>query len=152
MPRIIMLIPIGSGVGLTTISLGLVRALEREGVRINFFKPVAQLQLGDKGPERSSEIIRRASRLAPPEPFQVNHVENLISSGQRDVFLEEVVARLHQGCGNEDVVVVEGMVPTRREDSGINTPSRRVVPLSMYSTNDSGVAPRSCWAAMYCST
>ena len=79
MPRIIMLIPIGSGVGLTTISLGLVRALEREGVRINFFKPVAQLQLGDKGPERSSEIIRRASRLAPPEPFQVNHVENLIS-------------------------------------------------------------------------
>ncbi len=110
-----MLIPIGSGVGLTTVSLGLVRALEREGVRVNFFKPVAQLQLGDKGPERSSEIIRRASRLSPPEPLQVNHVENLISSGQRDVFLEEVVALLQQGCGKEDVVVVEGMVPTRRE-------------------------------------
>lgn len=110
-----MLIPIGSGVGLTTVSLGLVRALEREGVRVNFFKPVAQLQLGDKGPEHSSEIIRRASHLSPPEPLQVNYVENLISSGQRDVFLETIVARLQQSCDNADVVVVEGMVPTRRE-------------------------------------
>lgn len=110
-----MLIPVGSGVGLTTISLGLVRALERQGIRVNFFKPVAQLHIGDKGPERSTAIIKQASRVNPPEPFQVNHVENLISSGQRDVFLEEVVARYNQGCENDHVVVVEGLVPTRRE-------------------------------------
>ncbi|MBP7547490.1 MAG: AAA family ATPase, partial [Corallincola sp.] len=110
-----MLIPVGSGVGLTTISLGLVRALERQGIRVNFFKPVAQLHIGDTGPERSTAIIKQASRVNPPEPFQVNHVETLISSGQRDVFLEEVVARYNQGCENDHVVVVEGLVPTRRE-------------------------------------
>ena len=36
MSRNIMLIPIGTGVGLTSLSLGMVRALERHGVKVQF--------------------------------------------------------------------------------------------------------------------
>ncbi|GAA5218015.1 phosphate acetyltransferase [Corallincola platygyrae] len=114
MSRTIMLIPIGGGVGLTTISLGMVRALERQGARAGFFKPVAQLRLGDQGPERSTAIIKNATNLTPPDPLRMHYAESLISSDQRDVLLEEVVARYQQYCSQDDVVVVEGLVPTRR--------------------------------------
>ena len=38
MARTIMLIPIGSGVGVTSVSLGMVRSMERQGVAVNFLQ------------------------------------------------------------------------------------------------------------------
>ena len=43
----IMLIPVSTGVGLTSISVGLVRALEQKAVKVNFFKPIAQPRSND---------------------------------------------------------------------------------------------------------
>ena len=37
MARRIMLIPVSTGVGLTSVSVGLVRALEQKTVKVNFF-------------------------------------------------------------------------------------------------------------------
>ena len=48
----IMLIPISTGVGLTSVSVGLVRALEQKAVKVNFFKPIAQPRSGETGPEK----------------------------------------------------------------------------------------------------
>ena len=53
MSRRIMLIPVGTSVGLTTVSMGLVRAIEEQGIKLNFFKPVAQPRRGDNGEELS---------------------------------------------------------------------------------------------------
>lgn len=112
MSRTIMLIPIGSGVGVTSVSLGMVRAMERHGVVVNFFKPIAQPKSGDTGPERSTTIIRNATNILPPEPFTMQYAENLISNNQTSDLLEEVVARFKTGTSEADVVVVEGLVPT----------------------------------------
>ena len=57
MSRRIMLIPVGTSVGLTTVSMGLVRAIEEQGIKLNFYKPVAQPRRGDNGEERSTAII-----------------------------------------------------------------------------------------------
>ena len=46
MSRIIMLIPTGTSVGLTSVSLGVIRAMERKGVRLSVFKPIAQPRTG----------------------------------------------------------------------------------------------------------
>jgi len=51
----------GTGVGLTTVALGLVSALDRRGVRVAFFKPIAQASEGDSGPERSTLFIRKTT-------------------------------------------------------------------------------------------
>ncbi len=61
--------PTGFGVGLTSISLGLLRALERAGLKVGFFKPIAQLHPGDLGPERSSELVARTHGLDTPKPL-----------------------------------------------------------------------------------
>ncbi|WP_354622856.1 phosphate acetyltransferase [Psychromonas sp. MME2] len=112
MSRTIMLIPIGSGVGVTSVSLGMVRAMERQGVAVNFYKPIAQPRPGDSGPERSTATLRNGSSINPPEPFAIKYAENLISSGRTSELLENIVERFRQGTKESDVTIVEGLVPT----------------------------------------
>ncbi|GGB09584.1 phosphate acetyltransferase [Agarivorans gilvus] len=112
MARTIMLIPVGVGVGVTSVSLGMVRAMERNGVNVNFFKPIAQPKSREKGAERSTAIIREASNIIPPEPFTQAYAENLISANHIDDLLEGIVARFNSGTSGAEIVVVEGLVPT----------------------------------------
>lgn len=105
--------PTGFGVGLTSISLGLIRALQRAGLKVGFFKPIAQPHPGDAGPERSSELVARTHGLLPPQSLPLAQVERMLGDGQLDELLEEIV-RLHQQVAEGmDVLIVEGMVPTR---------------------------------------
>ncbi|WP_040261302.1 phosphate acetyltransferase [Pseudomonas massiliensis] len=106
--------PTDFGVGLTSISLGLIRTLERAGLKVGFFKPVAQPHPGDTGPERSTELVARTHGLKPPAPLPLGQVERMLGDGQLDELLEEIITR-HQRAGiGKDVLVVEGMVPTRQ--------------------------------------
>ncbi|VVN21029.1 Phosphate acetyltransferase [Pseudomonas fluorescens] len=105
--------PTDFGVGLTSISLGLVRALERGGLKVGFFKPIAQPHPGDTGPERSTELMARTHGLKPPTPLSLGQVERMLGDGQLDELLEEIIRLYQQACIGKDVVVVEGMVPTR---------------------------------------
>ena len=105
--------PTDFGVGLTSISLGLVRVLERAGLKVGFFKPIAQPHPGDTGPERSTELVARTHGIKPPMPLSLSHVERMLGDGQLDELLEQIIRLYQQACVDNDVVVVEGMVPTR---------------------------------------
>ena len=83
--------PTDFGVGLTSISLGLVRTLERAGLKVGFFKPIAQPHPGDLGPERSTELVARTHGLKPPKPLGLAHVERMLGDGQLDELLEEII-------------------------------------------------------------
>ncbi|TXH94895.1 MAG: phosphate acetyltransferase [Pseudomonas sp.] len=106
--------PTGFGVGLTSISLGLVRTLQRAGLKVGFFKPIAQPHPGDAGPERSSELIARTHGLQPPRSLPLAQVERMLGDGQLDELLEEIVSLHQQAAEGMDVLIVEGMVPTRQ--------------------------------------
>ncbi len=106
--------PTGFGVGLTSISLGLVGALQRAGLKVGFFKPIAQPHKGDLGPERSSELIARTHDLHSPNPLSLAHVERMLGDGQLDELLEEIISLYQEAAAGKDVVIVEGMVPTRQ--------------------------------------
>ncbi|MCC6074776.1 phosphate acetyltransferase [Pseudomonas sp. GCM10022188] len=119
----LFLAPTGFGVGLTSISLGLIRALEHAGLKVGFFKPIAQPLPGDQGLERSSTLIQRTLGLASPEPLPLAQVDRQLASGELDLVLEDVVSRYQQAAAGKDVVIVEGMLPTRETDyaSRLNT-------------------------------
>lgn len=103
----------GFGVGLTSTSLGLVRALERGGLKVGFYKPIAQQHPADSGPERSTELIARTLNLTPPAPLPLADVEHILGEGQLDDLMEDIVRRFQQASEGFDVMVVEGMIPTR---------------------------------------
>ncbi len=110
--RTLFLAPTGSGVGLTSVSIGLVRALDRIGLRVRFCKPIAQPHATDKGPDRSSLFISKTMPLDPPTPIDLSRAQELISGDSHDQLMEEVVERYHAVAAGADVVIVEGLVPT----------------------------------------
>ncbi|QTF07739.1 phosphate acetyltransferase [Brenneria izadpanahii] len=115
MSRTIMLIPTGTSVGLTSVSLGVIRSMEQKGVRLSVFKPIAQPRAGDQAPDQTTTIIRaNSSTINAAEPLQMSHVESLLSSNQQDVLMEEIIARYHENTKDAEVVLVEGLVPTRK--------------------------------------
>jgi phosphate acetyltransferase len=107
--------PTGVGVGLTSVTLGLVRALDRVGLRVGFYKPIAQPTGQQEGPERSTHFVRKTTPLNPPTPIDIHHAQQLISEGEKDQLMEEIVGAYHEAAENADVVVVEGLVPTGSE-------------------------------------
>ncbi len=114
MSRTIMLIPTGTSVGLTSVSLGVIRAMERKGVRLSVFKPIAQPRSGGDNPDQTTTIIRKNSSIPAAEPLLMSRVESLLGSNQQDALMEEIISRYHASSQNAEVVLVEGLVPTRK--------------------------------------
>ncbi|UFA50374.1 phosphate acetyltransferase [Deinococcus radiophilus] len=104
--------PTQNRVGLSTVALSLVRALERQGLRAGFLKPIAQTH-GD-GPSASVQFARSLSgSTATPDPISLEHAEQQLSVGEGDELMEEVIALAH-GMGELDVLVVEGLALNER--------------------------------------
>lgn len=114
MARTIMLIPTGTSVGLTSVSLGVIRAMERKGVSLNIFKPISQPTMQNNGPDQTTTILRATSCLPVNDPMKTEYAESLLSSGQKDVLMEEIIARYHEHTSGAEVVLVEGLTPTRK--------------------------------------
>ncbi|PIJ51494.1 phosphate acetyltransferase [Erwinia sp. OLTSP20] len=109
-----MLIPTGTSTGITSISLGVIRAMERKGVRLSVFKPIAQPRSGADHPDQTTTIIRKNSSIPAADPLTISHVESLLSTNQQDVLMEEIIARFHENTRDAEVVLLEGLVPTRK--------------------------------------
>ncbi len=105
MARTLFVAPAGRNVGLTTASLGLVRALDRQGVRVAFAKPIST-----RAEDRSTALVKLGSCLLPPPPLSRKLVEDLLSDGDEQTLLERVVEFCDRAAEGADVLVVEGMV------------------------------------------
>lgn len=113
MSRTIILIPIGyTGVGLTSVSLGLIHALSKKGQKIGFMKPISQPSTDEDKLDRTTSIVRTSTTLETAEPFMLSVAENLIGQNQSDVLLEKIVENHQQLAKNNELIIVEGLVPT----------------------------------------
>ncbi|WFQ79913.1 phosphate acetyltransferase [Xenorhabdus sp. SF857] len=113
MSRTIMLIPTDTSVGLTSVSLGVIRSMEQKGVRLSVFKPIAQPRhTGSQ--DQTTSIIRSHSSIHAAEPLDMAYVESLLTTNKKDVLMEEIVARYHENAKDAEVVLLEGLVPTRK--------------------------------------
>jgi phosphate acetyltransferase len=117
MPRTLYLVPSGHEVGLTSIALGLVRALDKRGTRVAFYKPIGQAAAEDEGPERSTYFVRHTSSLKPAAPIALTEAERLLAAGGLDELLDRVMRGYHESATGADVVVVEGLVDTHESSS-----------------------------------
>ncbi|MFL5300699.1 MAG: DRTGG domain-containing protein, partial [Anaeromyxobacteraceae bacterium] len=106
MAHTLLLAPAGRQVGLTTACLGLVRALDRRGVRVGFAKPIAA-----RGEDRVSTLVRLGANLSSPAPIPRKEADDLLASGDDQTLLERVVALCAEAAEGVDVLVVAGMWP-----------------------------------------
>ena len=113
MKHAFFLAPSGTGVGLTTVSLGLVNALDSRGVRVAFFKPISQRTDDASGLDRSTHFIRATTSLEPLDPIPVTTASSMISEGRLDELLVQVVGAFNESTASADIVVIEGLRATR---------------------------------------
>jgi len=108
MARSLLVAPAAEDVGLARTCLGLLRALDRRGVKVAFVKPVAQPRAGGS-PDRSAALVAAVTALRPPEPLTAVELERQLGEGGLEVVLEKIVAAWEPICARADVVVVEGL-------------------------------------------
>lgn len=98
--------PTRPNVGLTSVSLGLVRALQRRGLKVAFVKPVTKYT-----PETEPSVLfaRSICNVASPDPLRMSEVTQYITAGRTDELLENIVSLAMSGSDDADVLVVEGI-------------------------------------------
>ncbi len=113
--RIIFLAAAAQDVGLTSLSLGLVRALQRDGMKVAFVKPIAQPRSESrsqkKGIDTSSHFARTLCMTNSPEPIPFERAEEQIRKGDLAALLEDIAKMTEALRTDHDVVVVEGLIP-----------------------------------------
>ncbi|MBV9998077.1 MAG: phosphate acetyltransferase [Verrucomicrobia bacterium] len=113
MKQTFFLAPVGRSLGLTTVALGTLQALDRRGVKVGFFKPFNQRATDQE--ERSVHFIRAITHLRPAEPIPFGQAMRLISEGRLDELLGDVIARFEESTAESELVIVEGLAPTESE-------------------------------------
>ena len=99
--------PTQPNVGLTSVSLGLVRALQRRGLKVAFVKPVTK---GTPDSEPSVLFARSICHVEnTPEPLSMSLVTQRVTSGKTDEMLEDIVSLAMSCTDGADVLVVEGI-------------------------------------------
>src|SRR5512138_1509313 len=99
MPQVLLVAPAGRQVGLTTACLGLVRALDRLGVRVAFAKPIAA-----RGEDQAAALMRLGANLSPPTPIPRKVADDLLASGDDQTLMERVVALCSEAGELADVL------------------------------------------------
>lgn len=102
--------PSSTEAGLTTVSLGLGRALQRRGVAVAFVKPIAQQHPNAKGGERSRAYAEAALGIRPAEPIPYPEAAEALYNGRVQDVMERVIAVFEASTQEADVAVVEGLI------------------------------------------
>ena len=72
-----MLVPVGNKVGLTCVSLGVIRAIEQKGTAVTFFKPIDKFTGGH--PKGSTNNILKTQKNIKQKCFQNNRLNKVFS-------------------------------------------------------------------------
>ena len=109
--RIFYLVPVSREAGLTSVTLGLVRALQLSGVRVGFVNPIMQPEARPDDLGLAAHFARTLCGTNSPEPISSEHASEMVRSGQLGGLMEEVVSMVEKVQADCDVVIVEGLIP-----------------------------------------
>jgi len=113
MQHTLFIAPTDINTGLTSISLGLIRAFDQLGLKVAICKPIAKTTENKR--QRSIDLIAYATGQEPPKPISLQQAQNMVGEGKQDRLMEEVIAMHRQVRTDADVVIVEGLEPDRSE-------------------------------------
>ncbi len=122
-----LMIPTSFGVGLTSASLGMIRALDSLGLKTGFLKPFAQehhaaLSTGTPPVAKADHTAQLLSQIlheTVPPSIEQARTEHMLGTGAIDELLEDVVA-LYQTAGQgKDALIVEGMLASSESSYAI---------------------------------
>lgn len=111
--KTILLVPTAEGVGLTSACLGLVYALECQGIKAGFLKAFSQD--ANASSDSSTALYRHISQSDTVEPISYAALTSRLASGQIDELLEDAVRLQREISKKHDIIIAEGLVPNGRD-------------------------------------
>ena len=99
-----LITPARRAVGLTSVSLGIVRALQRLGVDAGFVKPVDQ-DITDN----SEFFARTIFKLSVPEPITLQAAAERLAANESSELMEDIVTLCMSAAQGASVLFVEGL-------------------------------------------
>lgn len=132
MSRRLLVVPALHGAGSSTVCLGLVHALDADGVDVGFAKPLAQPRKASY-PDISADLIRLVTPLQPPCPVDQATVRRLVAADQMAELMELGLEQVDATVNAHDVVVVEGLAPNKE------LPGAAAVNMALVTTLDAEV-------------
>ncbi|MTJ80221.1 MAG: phosphate acetyltransferase, partial [Telmatospirillum sp.] len=110
--RSFFLAPMSQDVGLTSMALGLVRALQRDGIDVGFIKPISQPEITKGEVDLSTFFAESLCHIDTVEPIPFVTAEEKVRQGQLSALMEDVVSLVETVRGRHEVVIIEGLIPT----------------------------------------
>ena len=105
----LMVVPSAANVGLKSISLGLLRTLQREGVNVGFVKPIAPPMAAKGRFELSTHFAKTLCHVRVGSSFPYAHADECAQSNQIQTLMEEVVSLVEAASEDHAIVVIEGL-------------------------------------------
>lgn len=105
MAKAILVVPTAVGCGLTSSVMGLYHAFDREGLRVQFFKPV--LQGND---DFTLQLLQGDKKLS----ISLNQLQNALNQRKTDTLMETILQQYELVKENADVVLMEGLLETAK--------------------------------------
>ncbi|XPE53772.1 hypothetical protein ACNKHW_14705 [Shigella flexneri] len=91
--RTIILIPTGTSISLTSVSLGVIRGSNTKALSELFQTDRSAAPVGMR-PIRLTPIVRaHSSPTTAAEPLDMDYVESVLTTNRKDMLMEEIVAR-----------------------------------------------------------
>ncbi|HSH09377.1 MAG TPA: AAA family ATPase, partial [Oceanipulchritudo sp.] len=115
MKHVFFLAASGVETGLTSISLGVFRALDRRGIRVGFCKPISQDTLPEGEVDPSVSLIASTTGFKPVAPMSFEEAERYICDERMDDLMERVLEKVRTNADDVDVMIVEGLLPTESQ-------------------------------------
>lgn len=101
--------------GLTTVSQGVFRALDRRGIHVGFCKPISQEVIPDGQRDPSISLIATTTGFSPVDPISFEEAEKYVRNDNLDDLMERVVEKVRAHAEDVDVMIVEGLLPTESQ-------------------------------------
>lgn len=111
--RQLLVVPTLPGAGASAVCLGLVHALDVQGIRVGYAKPLAQPQPEDR-PDNACALIRLVTPLDPPTPIEAATLRRHLGDNTLSDLMETVVTLVDPVLADHDVVILEGLAPNQR--------------------------------------
>lgn len=98
--------------GLTSVTHGLIYALEMIGVRVGFYQPISyQVRNNDN----SQAFAAMLNKTGEAETVSFEEAQRFLSDGKKGLLMERVVENYQRVAESVDVVVIEGIPPDRSQ-------------------------------------
>ncbi|MCW5196631.1 phosphate acetyltransferase [Buchnera aphidicola (Pemphigus obesinymphae)] len=111
MLRNIMLIPVGSHVELTAITIGLIKSITDQNLNVCFFKPVVECH-NNKIKHNTTSLFLENDSIFCVKPIKLVYTESFFSINYTNILLDKIFTQFNKYKKEYDIMVIEGFLST----------------------------------------